>query len=238
MKASGSLAFAMAIGNIFSSIALFTVRPYQVSDVGGEFSAGNYIAFRLATIVFGLVFASIYLMLSSSDSPYLVVSFCYLLFKMDESLVDVLFGIEQCGNRMDYIGKSQIIRGTLSLGTFCLSFAFFQNIVWSISLMALSCCAVTFLFDIKNAEKFDSISPHIDFVKAVNLGKKCLFAMLASLCATAIVSISRQYYGLYAGESNLGIYASIATPAVLVQAAASYVTMPFMGQACSFISKG
>lgn len=52
---------------------------------------------------------------------------------------------------------------------------------------------------------------------------------IANLLATSIVSVVRQRYGIAYGEELLGIYASVATPAVLVQAAASYLYSPLIG---------
>ena len=115
---SGALAFGMSTGIIFASIALYKIRTFQVSDLDNEYSGQNYIAFRIITIVSAAVFCLMYLTLATNDSTYLSASLLYLLFKADECFSDVLYGIEQRNERMDYIGKSQIIRGIVSLGGF------------------------------------------------------------------------------------------------------------------------
>lgn len=110
---SGILSFAMTIGNMFSAIGTYSMRTYQVSDVKDKYSQRNYVAFRLITLLIGLVVIGIYSVAVSPDSLTLIAVFAYLLFKTDESFCDVLYGVDQRGERMDYIGISQFVRGVI-----------------------------------------------------------------------------------------------------------------------------
>ncbi|OUP10060.1 hypothetical protein [Collinsella sp. An2] len=227
---SGALAFAMANGIIFASIGLYKIRTFQVSDLSGEFSHGDYVGFRLVTIVLGLIWSAIYLPLAcSSNAEFLVASIAYLLFKSDEVFSDVLYGIDQVGERMDFIGKSQLMRGVASLVGFSIPLAVLDNLVAGILGMAAACIAVTVFYDIPHARLFGDITPSFNVSHIKKLGKSCLLAMIASLCANGIVSIVRQYFGVTYGSEALGIYASVATPAVLIQVSATYLYSPLIG---------
>ena len=226
---SGILAFAMAIGLVFASIGLYKVRAYQVSDLSGEYSNNDYISFRILSILAGLLCVIPYLIGTASDGPYLMASLAFLLFKSDETFVDVISGIYQCNHRMDYIGKSQFIRGVASLATFVGVLATTKNLFVTIMTMALSCILVTLFFDIPHAKLFGGIRGSFDKKKMVSLARRCFLAMIASLCLSSIVSLVRQYYGMAYGSELLGIYASVATPSILVQVAATYLYSPFIG---------
>lgn len=227
---SGALAFAMANGIIFASIGLYKIRTFQVSDVSNEFSSHDYIGFRFVTILIGLVWSAIYLPLSCSGNIQLLsASVAYLAFKSDEVFSDVLYGIDQRAYRMDYIGKSQLMRGALSLLGFSLPLYFLDNLVAGILGMALCCIAVTFFYDLPHARSLDAISPSWNRQRLISLARSCLLAMLGSLCANGIVSLVRQYYGVTFGSEALGIYASVATPAVLIQVSATYLYSPMIG---------
>lgn len=237
---SGALAFAMANGTIFASIGLYKIRTFQVSDLRHEYSSGDYVGFRFVTILAGLAWSAVYLPLSAgSNSEFLAASVAYLVFKSDEVFSDVLYGIDQAGGRMDYIGKSQLIRGVASLAGFCIPLAATDSLVLGILGMAVACISVTVLFDIPHAGRLDSVTPSLDRARLVGLGKSCLLAMLASLCANGIVSIVRQYFGATYGSEALGIYASVATPAVLIQVSATYLYSPLIGTlARTLLEKG
>ncbi len=230
---SGTLAFAMATGIIFASISLYKIRTFQVSDITHEYSGQNYIAFRIVTILAAYFFCIAYLFLISQNSNYLVSSMLYLLFKSDETFSDVLYGIEQCNDRMDYIGKSQFIRGIASLVGFALPLAATSDLNAAILGMTGACILVTLVYDLPRAKLFGKIRPRISKEQAIHLAKACLLAMIASLCANSIVSVVRQYFGIVNGEELLGIYASVATPAVLIQVAASYLYSPLIGSLAS-----
>lgn len=227
---SGALAFAMANGIIFASIGLYKVRTFQVSDLSGEFSNRDYIGFRFVTIVLGLLWSAVYLPLAcGSNMEFLVASVVYLLFKSDEVFSDVLYGIDQVGGRMDYIGKSQLMRGFASLAGFSIPLAVLDNLAAGILGMAAACIAITILYDLPHARRFGSVRPSFSKRQLIKLGKSCLLAMIASLCANGIVSIVRQYFGVVYGSEALGIYASVATPAVLIQVSATYLYSPLIG---------
>lgn len=226
---SGALAFAMSTGIIFASIALYKIRTFQVSDLDNEYSGQNYIAFRLITIASGAAFCLVYLSLTANSESYMGVSLLYLIFKADETFSDVLYGIEQRHNRMDYIGKSQIMRGFASLIGFAIPLAVSGNLLLAIAGMTLCCMIITFGYDLQKAKVFSSIRPSISKIKTISLAKACFFAMIGSLLANSIVSVVRQYFGLTYGDEALGIYASIATPAILIQVAATYLYSPMIG---------
>lgn len=226
---SGTLAFAMSMGIIFASIALYKIRTFQVSDLDNEYSGRNYVAFRFITIAAGAVFCLVYLALTTRDVTYISISLLYLIFKADETFADVLYGIEQKFDRMDYIGKSQIMRGFASLIGFAIPLALTGNLFVAIAGMAGCCASITVFYDIRRARLFEPIRPRIEKSTAIALARACFLAMVASLLANSIVSVVRQYFGLAYGDELLGIYASVATPAVLIQVAATYLYSPMVG---------
>lgn len=235
---SGLYAFAMASGVIFASIALYKVRTFQVSDLNNEFSSRQYIAFRLVTILIGWIACIVYIPIATGfDVSYVMISCLYLIFKSDESFSDVLYGIYQKNGRMDFIGISQFLRGLLSLGLFSLALFINAELSFSIVLMTLGCLSVTFFFDLPHARLFGEVKPDFDFAKLFNLGKICLLAMVASLFANSIVSVVRQYFGIVQGSEALGHYASVATPAVLIQVAATYLYSPLISSLASDLKK-
>lgn len=226
---SGLLAFAMATGNMFASISLYKIRTFQVSDLKGEYSNPDYIGFRLLTITISMLFSIAYLAFITDDMTLFATTILYLIFKADETFADVLYGIDQRNGRMDYIGKSQLLRGAATLLGFTAPILATGNLLYAIAGMLIACASVTLLYDFRNAGKFGPCLPSFKFSKFSGLFKACLLPTIANFFATSIVSIARQRYGILAGETSLGLYASIATPAVLIQAGAAYLYSPLIG---------
>lgn len=70
---AGDLSLAMTISNLFVPIGLYKIRSFQVSDLSCEYSSGEYIGFRLSTIVLGFVFVLPYAFFTCQQSSLLPV---------------------------------------------------------------------------------------------------------------------------------------------------------------------
>ena len=226
---SGALAVAMAAGNLVASISLFKVRPVQVSVSDDSFSTGDFVGLRIATSLFALLFVFIYSSVTVTPGNYGVVAL-YALFKVVESFVDVFHGVFQKHNRLDYAGKSQIIRGVLLLASFVIGLSLFRSLATSILLMALSSLMAILLYDRVIALSYGSISPRFNGLVLSSLIRKCFAGFVSSLLITMVVSVARQSYGISFGNEELGHYAAVATPCVIIQALASYIYAPLYGK--------
>ena len=225
--AAGSLAVAMAVSNIFAPIALYKVRSFQVSDVSGEYTSGEYVAFRVVSIFIALVITVPYMLLTCSPSDYAVVV-AYLVFRVGEVFIDVLHGVDQRALRMDYCGKSMALRGVLFLAAFSVVLATTNSLLLAVVAMAVVTYPVM-LLDWRWASSFESLSPRLDLSHALSLARKCFPAVVGLVCSYAVTTVARQYLGVVQGNDALGIYASVCTPVLIIQAGASYMYAPLLG---------
>lgn len=225
---AGVLAFAMTIGNMASAIGTYDMRTYQVSDTRHEHTQGEYVGFRIITLAIGIAVTSIYAAITSPDALTLAATIAYIAFKTDESFADALYGVEQVAERMDFIGKSEMLRGTLVIAAFATTLHVTGNILAAIAMMLPAGLAVTFLYDIPHTRRLAAIRPAISRDAAMRMLVECLPMVLGMTLIGMIVSVPRQYYASAYGSDGLGAYATIATPAVLVQAAARYLYAPLL----------
>lgn len=228
ISASGSLAVAMSVGNIYATIVLLRARPVQVSEAYPNLTTGHFIAQRILALVLATLFCLVYGLISVSPADYLVVV-CYCLFKAADSFVDVLHGIDQINSRLDYAAISQMLRGVGLLAGFAVGLVVFKSLLVAILLMALISLVVVFAFDFPVAARFGSIAPNFEKDQLFCLCKICFPGFIASLACTTVVSLTRQFYGLSYGNEQLGIYAAVATPTAVVQALVTYLYAPLLG---------
>lgn len=234
--AAGVLALAMAISNVFAPIALYKIRAYQVSDVHEETSSGEYVGFRFVTIGIALVGVMAYAALTCASNA-LPCIFLYLVFRSIDSFIDVLHGIDQQHYRMDYCGWSMGVRGVL----FVVSFSLVLALTGSLELAVLSMSIVTLpivFYDLSRAARLSSVRPVFSREKIIQLLIRCLPAVVGMAVCNLVVTFARQYLGMSQGESALGIYASICTPIVLIQACSNYVYAPLLGVFAERLDRG
>ena len=225
--AAGVLAIAMAVSNIFAQIAPYRIRSFQVSDIHEEISSGEYVATRIVTIGIGFAITCVYMVLTCSPSAYMAIVL-YVIYRAGDIFIDVLHGIDQQHYRMDYCGKSMIMRALFSTVGFYLVLRASDNLELSIVTMVITTYPVI-IYDSLCSSKLSEIKPIFDKYVIFGLLKRCLPAVIGMSLCSLVVSYARQFLGSTYGDASLGIYASICTPIVIVQACASYIYAPLLG---------
>lgn len=233
-SASGVLSMAMSVGNVISAIALFRIRPVQVSDYGED--SAKYLSAHILAALIAVAFGIVYIPFSTSYESISAV-IIYAIFKVCESLVDYFQGVDQKASRLDIAGISQIIRGLLLIVGFVLGLVVFGSLEISLLFMLATTVIVILIFDIPNAYHLASVSLSGAWLDGIRVLIQCFPGFVASLMCTVAVSYVRQRYGIVYGSNALGIYAAIAAPVTLVQAFASYVYAPYYGLIANLVSK-
>ena len=224
---AGVLALVMSIYNIFQPFASYRLYTFQVSDVTQENTTGEYLAFRTITCFGAFSVCALYAFGICSFGTFLaVVLFC--LFSVISLLIEVWHAKEQLSGRMDYMGKSLALQGALSLGSFSAVLYTLHNIQLAILSMVVATLMVAILYDLPRYSSFERFHFGISLEKAIVLIRQCFPIVLSAVAFSAALSIGRQYLSYLYGEDLLGIYASIAAPAAIVQMGATYIYTPLL----------
>lgn len=234
---SGVLAYAMAVGNVFLSIASFNIRVFQVSDIENAYTPGNYAAFRILTVILAYALMLPYIYFTTENAALVFPTILFLLFKTDEAFADVLYAIDQKAERMDFIGISQGLRGIAVASAFTASLHFFGSI--EIAFIAMFCTGFSFTvaYDLPHALRFGSLDIKIQLKSVKSLFVDGFPIVVSLTLYSAITTVARQTFGNIYGAEELGFYAAVATPAVLVQAAARYLYAPSLVPFAEMVAK-
>lgn len=228
VDAAGNLALAMSVGNLMYSIALFGMRNFQVSDIAEEYRNGVYIASRLITCFVSVVIGTVYVLCMSYTAEQRWCIGIYCVFKASEALYDVYAGISQKVWRMDYIGKSWVIKGICTFVAFCGVLYLTKNIVFAILAMTIVSFVVILIYDIPKNREIAEVDILWKGKELVSLLYKCIPLLVYSMLTTAIATIPRLLLEKFCGSYALGIYGSVAAPTMIVQMGASYIYSPFI----------
>lgn len=227
--AAGALALAMAISNLVLPFAEFRLRTIHVTDVTGERSAGSYLGLRLCTTVLSFVAGLVYAHVTGSRQA-IVVILLYLVYSLVTNLIEGFHAVDQRHRRMDIIGRSYLMQGVVTLVVFCAGLWLTNSLELAVGLMALAVAVIGLLYDLPRAARFEPLRPQIDLRDGVRVLASLLPLVVAQVCSTAVLAIPRQYLASTDGAAALGIYASVAAPAIIVQMGASYVYSPLMSE--------
>lgn len=226
LEDAGVLSLSMSLSNMFYSLAACGMRDYQVSDYANRHSTTTYVTTRIFTCFCSAIICSVVLFFGAYNTYQVSCILLYLLFRLSEAFIDVLAGIQQRAERMDYTGASFVIRGVGTLGGFCLALWLTKDLRITLAVIALFSLAIAVFFDLPVAKKLDSFSLHFRFADTRALLWRCAPLICNSFLTASIVSIPRSTLEALCGSHIMGIYGSVATPAVIVQAAAMWLYSP------------
>lgn len=234
---AGIFSFAMSITNTFYSIAVWGIRTYQVSDMDRKYNDNTYIYSRYITCIVASVCCAIFTIVSGYNLKQILIIMIYMFFRAVEAFIDVIHGIDQKAERMDIIGKSFILRGILLLAGFTLMLKITGGVLFSVIFIAISSALVCAVYDVPNSRKLMTDCSRASLIEIKSLLKECLSLVIYTFLMTVVSLIPRYFLEKIVGSELLGVYASIAAPAVIVQAAASYIMAPFITPIAGYIEK-
>ncbi len=225
---AGILSLAMSISASFQTVALFGIRNFQVSDIENKYTDTCYVGFRGISCTVALLLCVSFSFINAYSADTIVTIVLFMIFRLAENYSDVLHGIFQKNDMLYKAGQSLLIKGVALFIGFVVGYLAFGNLNGSIALMAFAAMLVTVFFDIfqsKNISRYRFTSPiSIYFPLVKETVPLCIYLFLNSVIAAAPKYILEKM----CDETMLGAYSSIFAPALLIQAAATYVYMPFL----------
>ena len=225
--AAGVYSYIMSVYAIFSSVVDYRIYVYQISDLHGENTLGEYFTLRCITGTLGLALVMVYSVLTG-PFELLPTIFFYSLYKIASVLLDAFHASEQIYRRMDYIGMSYALQGVVSFAVFGVVFGVTQDLTLTMAVLFLATVAIGFFYDFPRIHFFSEFHFGISRQKTWRLLKTCAPAVIAFVAISGSTSVPRQYLMKVMGESALGAYGTMAAPIAIVQTGASYIYNPLL----------
>ena len=214
--AAGLLSLAMSVTGIFGTMANYKMGTFQVSDVKREHNLAEYLGFRAFMLAVSFVACMVYAAITWAPGALVTIALWYA-YKAVGLLIDILHGEDQLGGRMDYIGISFILQGVVALAIFVGVFWSTQSLNLAIAAMIAGGLLVLFAFDVPRTSRFAKVRFSLSKKKLVYFLKTPAAAAIAYIAVNTIFSIPKQYLSFSCGDAALGIYASVAAPALIIQ---------------------
>lgn len=239
---SGLFSFAFSVAIIFWAVGMWGGRTYQVSDVKKEFTHRSYIMVRLILAVLVFIGAVVFSIANQYDPLKTGVILSLVLFKIIESIADVLHGILQVHNRLFIVGKALTYK---AIGGF-FAFVVIDIVTRDILLSSLSVVAVnvliTLLYDVRISRGLEPINLKtllaMRYVReALEIMKRCTPVFIVVFLAMFSLNIPRYFIDLYHEEQN-GYFGIIAMPVTLIVLLMTFILQPNVVGLSRLLNKG
>ncbi len=225
---AGLLAAASSAVNVFLTLASYGMRSFQVSDLKGRYTNGDYIASRAVTVTAAAVLCLAAALAAGYEARLVVCIAFFLVFKLIESVSDVFHGFAQKRDRMDIIGVSCLCRGVLSAVCFSAVYAATGNIVPALAVMAAVCAAFSAYRDIYKTRPYYLPTGGASARRVAALLLECLPLAAYSFLNTGAASIPKLVLERVWGDAVMGIYGLTNSPVLILQVGVSFMFAPFL----------
>lgn len=235
---SGVLSLSVSCGNVFLIIAAFGVKTFQVSDVKDQYSDGEYLGAKLATILLTVICGLVWVFLSAYNGIEKTSILLYMVYIMVYSYSDAIYGGLQKKWRLDIAGKSMIIRNASVLLAFCLVLWLTKEIRIAIAAILAVSLAVLFFYDIPASKKVISIRPVIRGKRIWLLLWECFPFAIYTFLHTLLLTVPKLAVRRFYDTETLGIYSAVLAPVAVLQVAATFVINPLSTLLAARIEEG
>jgi len=228
IHASGSFGFAFSIAAIFSTIAYYGGRNYQVTDIKGEFETGDYIGLRLGMSVIAALALIIFIAANKFNTTITLLIIVLMGYRLLDAVSDVLYGILQIHNRLHQAGKSNFIKSLLSiLGFMAVDYATHSILLSSLVFIVVFVAGI-FVFDISSIHKINPVK--IKFFGNWNIKKialKLLPFALVIFIPIATTNLTKYFIQLW-HPVDQGYFNILIMPLFFLTLIVYFVVAPFL----------
>lgn len=228
-EAGGIFSFGFStLGQQLFILAYFGVRPYQVTDVGGRFSFGDYLRQRIITCVLAVAGGGIYLMLWGYSREKILILFLLILYKVIDGFGDVYESEFQRNGKLYLTGQANTFRTVLSVGCFLAALLVTRHLLFACTVAVTAQIAGVLLFDVRVLSHMDGIRYQSDSANIRPLFGSVWLLFLSTFLDFYIFSASKYAIDAYAGNAASGYYNILFMPTSFINLAAGFVIRPFL----------
>ncbi len=228
IHASGAFGFAFSIAAIFSTIAYYGGRNYQVTDVQGEFETGDYVKLRLGMSLIAALALVIFIATNKFNAAMSLLIVVLMGYRLLDAVSDVLYGVLQIHDRLHQAGKSNFIKSLLSIIGFIAVDYVTHSILISSLVFIVVFIAGIFLIDISNIHKINPVK--IKFFgkwKIKQIALKLLPFALVVFIPIATTNLAKYFMQLW-HPVDQGYFNILIMPLFFLTLLVYFVVAPFL----------
>jgi len=210
----GYFAFCLALTTPIVEFTGCQLHVVQATDTRGKFALLDYLLLRISTgVIAGLIVAC---MLGLSALPLWVklAALTMTCAKLVEGCSLICHGHFQRDERMEWVARSQIFRGTFALGSVAIIYYLTNSLLAAILILALLWTAVFVLHDLPLAWSGERIAYASSYTfeprRVVHLARQSFPLGIGVGLNALSANLPRYFVGTFLGTYWLGIFAALA----------------------------
>lgn len=205
----GQYSLGLAVTAPIFMLSHLHLRSVLIVEQSGQYLFGDFLGLRLVTTAAAITITAGICLAGGFDWQTALVIFFIGLYRIVESVSDILLGIVQKQEQLDQISISRIAKGLLSILIFILVFIPTQSLTLALFVLIIGWSAITIGYDAKVAKLYTPLKPFFNKRSLTNL--LIISSPLGVVLALMSLNTNIPLYAIsyFNGEHALGIYATL-----------------------------
>ncbi len=209
-------------------LAYFGIRPFQITDRGGDYRFGDYLRHRFVTCAAAVAAGLGYLMIAGYTAEKSTVIFLLVCYKTADGFADVYESEFQRNGSLHLTGKSNTFRTCLSVGTFLTVLAGSGSLTAACFGALLAQGAGIFLFDVVILRHLDGVDYKWSPERLIPLTKETGLLFVSVFLDFYIFSAAKYAIDANLDDAASGYFNIIFMPTSVINLAAGFVIRPVL----------
>ena len=230
IQTAGIFSIAYATATILYTLAMYSGRLCQVTDIKNKIKDKDYIATRLLTCIIMFIMAAVFLIIKQYSGFKTTIFALLAVFKGLEAFSDILYGVMQKNDLLYKSGQSLTLKGFIGI----FAFLVIDLITRDLRLACLAVIVVNLIILIIYdyfiiSKKLINTEDKINKNNVLSILKSEFFVFVNSFAGIYILNAPKYAIDNFLTEDIQAIYGYIMMPATVMTLFTQFIVMPFLG---------
>ncbi|MBQ7410859.1 MAG: lipopolysaccharide biosynthesis protein [Clostridia bacterium] len=228
---AGIFSIAYATATILYTLAMYSGRLCQVTDIENKIKDKDYIANRALTCLIMLIGATGFLLVKQYSGFKTTIFALLAIFKGLEAFSDILYGVMQKNDILYKSGQSLSLKGFVGIAAFLVVDLITRDLRWACFAVIVVNLAVLIVYDyfIVTRKLIDN-KFKINKENVLSIFKSEFFVFVNSFAGIYILNAPKYAIDSFLTEDIQAIYGYIMMPATVMTLFTQFIVMPFLGK--------
>ncbi len=230
IQTAGIFSIAYATATILYTLAMYSGRLCQVTDIKNKIKDKDYIATRFLTCVAMFIMATVFLLIKQYNGFKTTIFALLAIFKGIEAFSDILYGVMQKNDLLYKSGQSLSLKGFIGIAIFLVVDLITRDLRWACFFVILVNLVILIVYDYLMISKKLIDPEKINKDNILSIIKSEFFVFVNSFAGIYILNAPKYAIDSYLTDDIQAIYGYIMMPATVMTLFTQFIVMPFLGK--------
>lgn len=229
IQTAGIFSIAYATATILYTLAMYSGRLCQVTDIKNKIKDKDYIVTRFLTCIVMLIMATGFLIIKHYSGFKTTIFALLAIFKGIEAFSDILYGVMQKNDLLYKSGMSLSLKGFIGIAAFLVIDLITRDLRLACFAVIVVNLVVLIVYDYLMISKKLIEPDKVNKENVLSIIKSEFFVFVNSFAGIYILNAPKYAIDSFLTEDIQAIYGYIMMPATVMTLFTQFIVMPFLG---------